>query len=189
MSIKGSKTEQNLLKAFAGESQARTRYTLFSSKAKKEGYVQISKIFLETAEQERAHAAKFFKFMEGGDVEITATFQCGPVGTTSENLKNSADGEYYEYSNLYPQFANTARDEGFDVIAKLFESISVAEKHHEEKFRILYKNLTNNKIFERDKVVKWICSKCGYIHEGKKALDVCPACFHPKAYFEILSEN
>ncbi|OQA19364.1 MAG: Rubrerythrin [bacterium ADurb.Bin363] len=187
--FKGSETEKNLLKAFAGESQARNRYTYFAEKAKKEGYVQISQIFEETANQEKEHAKRFFKFLQGGEVEITASFPAGVIGTTAENLKAAANGEYYEWSELYPAFARVAREEGFENIAKVFEAISVAEKQHEKRYKDLLANLTAGKVFKKDKPVVWRCLNCGYLHEGTEALQACPACAHPQAHFELLGEN
>ncbi|MBN1232446.1 MAG: rubrerythrin family protein [Candidatus Coatesbacteria bacterium] len=188
-SIKGTKTEQNLLKAFAGESQARNRYTYFASAAKKEGYEQISRIFEETANQEKEHAKRFFKFLEGGDVVITADFPAGVIGCTIDNLKAAAAGEHHEYTVLYPEFAKTAFEEGFDGIAKTFNAISVAEKHHEKRYLGLLKNIQESKVFKKDAPIKWRCLNCGYIHEGDAAPELCPACLHPQAYFEILAEN
>ena len=187
--FKESETEKNLLKAFAGESQARNRYTYFAEKAKKEGYVQISQIFEETANQEKEHAKRFFKFLQGGEVEITASFPAGVIGTTAENLKAAANGEYYEWSELYPAFARVAREEGFENIAKVFEAISVAEKQHEKRYKDLLANLTAGKVFKKDKPVVWRCLNCGYLHEGTEALQACPACAHPQAHFELLGEN
>ena len=188
-SIKGSQTEQNLMKAFAGESQARNRYTYFASAAKKEGLVQISTIFQETADQEKEHAKRFFKFLEGGELEITACFPAGKVGTTAENLEAAAGGELEEWSEIYPAFAATAREEGFDGIATVFEKISVAEKQHEKRYRDLLNNLNADKVFKKDGFVIWRCLNCGYIHEAEEAPRICPACAHPQAYFEVLSEN
>jgi len=189
MKIKGSKTEQNLLTAFAGESQARNRYTYFASAAKKEDYIQISKIFDETAEQEKEHAKRFFKFLDGGEVMVEAAFPAGVIGTTSANLKASADGEGHEWGRLYPAFAKTAREEGFEEIAKVFEAVSVAEKQHERRYRGLLKNMEEGKVFKKDSKIKWRCLNCGYIHEGYEAPAACPACAHPTAYFEALAEN
>lgn len=189
MSIKGSKTEKNLLKAFAGESQARNRYTYFAKQAKKDGYEQISAIFLETAEQELSHAKRFFSFLEGGDVEITATYPAGKIGTTLENLKAAACGENEEWTKLYPEFAAIALEEGFKEVATAFKMISKVEARHEERYLKLSKNIEEDKVFKKDKKSKWKCRKCGYIHEGEKALENCPACLHPKAYFEIMDEN
>ncbi|MBN2651447.1 MAG: rubrerythrin family protein [Spirochaetales bacterium] len=188
-SVKGTKTEKNLLKSFAGESQARNRYTYFASVAKKEGYVQISKIFEETADQEKEHAKRFFKFLDGDMVEITAMFPAGKIGTTEENLAAAAGGEHEEWSDLYPAFAATAREEGFENIAKVWEAISVAEKQHENRYKGLLANLQANKVFKKDEKVVWRCLNCGYIHEGDDAIEVCPACAHPRAYFELLCEN
>ena len=187
--IKGSETEKNLLKAFAGESQARNRYTYFSSIAKKEGLVQIAGIFEETANQEKEHAKRFWKFLEGGPVEITATYPAGASSNTLDNLKAAADGENEEWSELYPTFAKTAREEGFLEIAKAFEMISVAEKQHEKRYRDLYNNLVAGKVFKKDDKVVWRCLNCGYLHEGTEAPEMCPACIHPKAHFELLAEN
>ena len=187
--IKGTETEKNLLKAFAGESQARNRYTYFSSIAKKEGLVQIAGIFEETANQEKEHAKRFWKFLEGGPVEITATYPAGASSNTLDNLKAAADGENEEWSELYPTFAKTAREEGFPEIAKAFEMISVAEKQHEKRYRDLYNNLVAGKVFKKDDKVVWRCLNCGYLHEGTEAPEMCPACIHPKAHFELLAEN
>lgn len=187
--IKGTRTEKNLLTAFAGESQARNRYTFFASQAKKEGYVQISKIFEETADQEKEHAKRLFKFLEGGEVEIQAAFPAGVIGSTLENLKAAAAGENYEHSQMYPTFAAVAREEGFEDIARVFEAISVAEKQHERRYLALASNIEKGLVFKRDESVKWRCINCGYIHEGKEAPSVCPSCAHPQAYFEILAEN
>ncbi len=188
-SIKGSKTEKNLMAAFAGESQARNRYTYFAGQAKKEGYVQISDIFTETADQEKEHAKRFFKFLEGGEVEITAAFPAGIIGSTRENLQAAADGEKFEWTDLYMSFVKTAREEGFEEIAKVFEAVSVAEKQHEKRYRDLARNIDNGAVFKKNTPVKWRCRNCGYIHEGAEAPDVCPACVHPRAHFEILGEN
>lgn len=189
MSIKGSKTEKNLLKAFAGESQARNRYTFFASVAKKEGYEQIAGYFLETADNEKEHAKKFFKFLEGGDTEITATYPAGKIGTTLENLKASAMGENEEYTKLYPEFAKIAEEEGFKDVAYVFRKVAEVEKHHEERYNALAKNIETGAVFKKDKSERWICRNCGYIHEGDTALDKCPTCDHPKAYFEVLCEK
>lgn len=188
-SIKGTKTEQNLLKAFAGESQARNRYTYFAGVAKKEGLVQISYIFEETAEQERSHAKRFFKFLEGGMLEITASYPAGEIGTTLDNLKVAADGEHEEWSKLYPGFAKVAKEEGFPQIAAAFESISIAEKQHGKRYSDLANNLENGHVFKKDGTVTWRCIKCGYLHESQEAPKVCPACLHPQSYFELLNEN
>ena len=187
-SLKGTQTEKNLLTAFAGESQARNRYTYFASKAKKEGYVQIAAIFEETANQEKEHAKRLFKFLEGGEVEITGSFPAGVIGTTLENLKASAAGENYEHSTMYPEFAKTAREEGFEEIACVFEAIAVAEKYHEERYKALAENIEAGKIFKKDQPVRWRCRNCGYIHEGTEPPEQCPACAHPKGYFELMAE-
>ena len=189
MKLKNSKTEKNLLKSFAGESQARNRYTYFASQAKKEGFEQISGIFLETAENEKEHAKVFFKYLEGGDTEIIASYPAGKIGKTEENLLAAAEGEKIEYSVLYPEFEKIAREEGFSEIAISFKEIAEVEEKHEERYRKLLENVKNNKVFKKDKVVKWKCRNCGYVHEGKEAPDVCPACKHPQAYYEILCEN
>lgn len=189
MELKGSKTEKNLLTAFAGESQARNRYTFFASQARKEGYVQIADIFEETAAQEKEHAKRFFNFLEGGDVEIVAAYPAGKVGTTAENLKASADGEKMEWTTIYQSFAETAKEEGFSIIAAAFNSISIAEKQHEKRYRGLLANVENKTVFEKDKPVVWRCRNCGYIHEGPDAPKTCPACIHPQAHFELLAEN
>ena len=188
-SIKGTRTEKNLLHSFAGESQARNRYDFFAGQARKEGLVQISKIFEETALQEKEHAKRFFKYLEGGTVEITASFPAGVIGTTLENLKAAASGEHEEWTEAYPEFARIAREEGFPEIAVLWEKVSVAEKQHEKRYNDLWKNLESGKVFKRDGVVIWRCLNCGYIHEGKEAPQLCPACLHPQAYFELLGEN
>ncbi len=188
-SLKGTQTEKNLLTAFSGESQARNRYTYFASKAKKEGYVQISEIFTETADQEKEHAKRLFKFLEGGEIEITGAFPAGVIGTTLENLKDSAAGEHYEQTEMYPEFAKTAREEGFDTIASVFEAIAVAEKQHEKRYVDLAANIEAGKVFKRDEKVTWRCRNCGYLHEGSEAPEVCPACDHPQAHFELLGEN
>ncbi len=188
-SLKGSRTEQNLLKSFAGESQARMRYDYFSKQAKKEGLEQISAIFAETALNEKEHAKRFFKFLEGGPVEITATYPAGIIGTTLQNLKAAAEGENEEWSKLYPEFARVAEEEGFKEIATAYRMIAKVEKAHEERYAKLYKNLEEGRVFEREGVVIWKCRNCGYIHEGKKAPKVCPACLHPQSYFEIQETN
>ena len=188
-SIKGSKTEQNLLKSFAGESQARNRYSFFASVASKEGFVQIADVFEETANQEIAHAKRFFKFLEGGDLEITACFPAGKIGTTAENLLAAANGEHEENTLLYPAFAATAKEEGFPLIAAAWTAISVAEKQHEKRYRDLLANIEAGRVFARDAEVVWRCRHCGYLHTGKEAPDACAACLHPKAHFELLGEN
>ena len=188
-SLKGSNTEKNLLTAFAGESQARNRYTYFASKARKDGFVQIADIFEETANQEKEHAKRFFKFLEGGDVEIQAAFPAGVVGSTAENLKAAAGGEHYEWETMYPEFAVTAREEGFEAIAKAFEAVAVAEKQHEERYLGLAANVEAGTVFKKKKKVVWRCRNCGYLHEGEEAPATCPACAHPQAHFELLAEN
>ena len=187
--LKGSETEKNLLKAFAGESQARNRYTYFASKAKKEGYEQISFIFEETANQEKEHAKRLFKFLQGGELEITAGFPAGVIGTTLENLKAAAEGENYEYTQMYPEFAKKADEEGFHEIAEVFRAIAVAEKQHEKRYLALASNIETGKVFKREQEVVWRCRNCGYLHTGKEAPDKCPACAHPQAYFELFGEN
>ena len=187
--LKGSETEKNLLKAFAGESQARNRYTYFASVAKKDGFEQISALFLETAENEKEHAKVFFKYLEGRDVEITATYPAGKIGTTAENLLAAAEGEKLEWGKLYPEFEKVARKEGFNEIADSFKEIAEVEEKHEKRYRKLLENVKTGKVFKKDKVVKWKCRNCGYIHEGKEAPDKCPACKHPRAYYEVEGEN
>ncbi|MFN3527760.1 MAG: rubrerythrin [Candidatus Altarchaeaceae archaeon] len=187
--IKGTKTERNILTAFVGESQARNRYTYFASQAKKEGYEQIAAIFLETADNEKEHAKRLFKFLEGGAVEIHASFPAGVIGSTKENLKAAAEGENFEHTIMYPNFAKVAEEEGFPEIAKVFLAIAVAEKYHEKRFLSLLKNIENNQVFMKEKPTKWICRNCGYVHEGKEAPEECPSCAHPKGYFEVLCEN
>jgi rubrerythrin len=187
--LKGTETEKNLLKAFAGESQARNRYSFFAKAAKKEGYVQISEIFAVTAEQERAHAKRLFKFLEGGELEITAAFPAGIIGTTVENLKASAEGEHFENTTMYPEFAEVAQKEGFNQIAAVFKAIAVAETQHEKNYLALAANIEAGKVFKRDEEKTWVCKKCGYVHKGTEAPGACPACAHPQAYFELLSEN
>ena len=185
MELKGSRTEQNLLKSFAGESQARNRYGFFADKARKEGYEKIAAIFDTTAEQERVHAKKFFSFLTGGHLEITAAFPAGVVGATLENLLAAAAGENEEHTTLYPDFARVAREEGFENIAKAYEAIRVAEELHEKRYRALAAQIEAGQAFSRETPVSWYCRKCGYVHEGPGAPDFCPACNHPKAYFEI----
>jgi len=187
--IVGTQTEKNLLTAFAGESQARNRYTYFASQAKKEGFVQISDIFAETADQEKEHAKRFFKFLEGGEVEISAAFPAGVIGTTLENLKAAAAGENYEHTTMYPDFAKVARGEGFEAVAMVFEAVSVAEKQHEKRYNDLANNIEMGRVFKRDQKVMWRCRNCGYLHEGESAPEACPACAHPQAHFELLGEN
>ncbi|MCK4661814.1 MAG: rubrerythrin family protein [Bacteroidales bacterium] len=189
ITLKGTQTEKNLLKAFAGESQARMRYDYFAKQAKKEGLEQISAIFTETALNEKEHAKRFFKFLEGRAVEITAIYPAGKIGTTLENLKASAEGENEEWTELYPEFEKTAEKEGFKEIATTFKMIAKVEKAHEERYSKLYNNLNNGKVFERDEKIIWKCRNCGYLHEGEKALQICPACLHPQSYFEIKESN
>ncbi|MBM3247112.1 rubrerythrin family protein [Candidatus Pacearchaeota archaeon] len=188
-SIKGSETEKNLLKAFAGESQARNRYTYFASVAKKAGFEQISAIFLETADNEKEHAKVFFKFLEGGEVTIEASYPAGKISSTEENLLAAADGEKMEWSVLYKEFEKKAREEGYVAVAKAFKEIAEVEEQHEKRYRKLLENVKKNHVFKKEKVVKWKCRNCGYVHEGKDAPDMCPACSHPKAYYEVLEEN
>ena len=189
MSIKGTKTEQNLLKSFAGESQARSRYTFFASVAKKEGYEQIAGVFMETAEQEKEHAKKFFKYLEGGMVEITASYPAGIISTTAENLKAAADGENEEWADLNPEFAQIAQEEGFPQIANTFRQIAKVEAEHEARYRKLLERVETGKVFERDEEIEWQCRNCGYVLKGKKAPMKCPACEHPQAYFEPKKNN
>jgi rubrerythrin len=188
-SLKGTKTEKNILTAFAGESQARNKYTYFASKAKKEGFVQISSIFAETADQEKEHAKRLFKLLEGGEVEIAAAFPAGVIGDTIDNLKEAASGENYEHTEMYPGFAKIAREEGFNEIAAIFEAIAVAEKQHEKRYLDLAANIEADRVFKRDTEVTWRCRNCGYLHSGKEAPKSCPACAHPQAHFELLGEN
>ncbi len=188
-SVKGTTTERNLLKSFAGESQARNRYTFFSSAARKEGFVQIADIFDETASQEKEHAKRFFKFLEGGDLEISACFPAGKIGTTAENLLAAATGEHEEHTLLYPEFAGVAEEEGFPEMAAVWNAISVAEKQHEKRYRDLLANLQANRVFTRDAAVVWRCRNCGYLHTAKGAPERCPACAHPRDHFELLGEN
>jgi rubrerythrin len=188
-SVKGTKTEKNILTAFCGESQARNRYTYFAAQAKKEGYVQIQHIFEETANQEKEHAKRLFKLLEGGEVEITAGFPAGVIGTTVENLTEGAAGEHYEHTIMYPGFAVTAREEGFPAIAAIFEAIAVAEIQHEKRYKALIANIESGTVFNRSMKVTWRCRNCGYTHEGEDAMELCPACAHPQAHFELLGEN
>lgn len=188
-SIKGTQTEQNLLKAFAGESQARNRYTMFAKQAQKEGYHQISNLFLETADNERVHAERFFSFLEGGGVEITAMYPAGKVGTTLENLLASAAGENEEYTELYPHFAAVAKEEGFLQVAAAFTVIAKIEKEHEQRYLKLAANVESERVFSKETVERWKCDKCGYVHEGETAPSTCPACQHPQSYFEIKETN
>jgi len=188
-SIRGTKTEQNLLKAFAGESQARNRYTYFASVARKEGYEQISAIFLETAENEREHAKVFFKYLEGGDLEITASYPTGIISNTRENLEQAAAGENLEWTTLYSDFERVAMEEGFPEIAESFREIAKVEKFHEARYRKLISNIEKGSVFKKDTPVKWHCRNCGYIYEGEEAPEKCPACKHPRSFYEILAEN
>jgi len=188
-SLRGTQTEKNILTAFAGESQARNRYSYFASKAKKEGYVQISNVFQETADNEKEHAKRLFKFLEGGEAEVSAPFPAGVIGSTVENLKASAAGENHEYTTMYPEFARIADEEGFPEVADAMRAIAVAEKQHEKRYLDLLENIENGNVFKKDNSVKWRCNNCGYIHEGEEAPEECPACAHPQAHFEILAEN
>jgi len=188
-SIKGTQTEKNLMQSFAGESQARMRYTYFASAAKKEGFEQIAAIFTETADQEKEHAKRMFKYLEGGMVEINASFPAGVIGRTIDNLQAAAAGEYEEWSSLYPEFADIAEKEGFYEIAAMYRNISVAEKAHEERYRAFVKNIETASVFAKEGEVLWQCRNCGYIHVGKEAPEVCPACLHPQAHFEVKKEN
>lgn len=187
--LKGTKTEKNILTAFAGESQARNRYTYFASKARNEGYIQISAVFEETANQEKEHAKRLFKFLEGGEAEVMAAFPAGVIGSTAENLKASAAGENHEHTSMYPEFAKVAKEEGFNDVAEAFLNIAVAEKQHEKRYNGFRANIESGKVFKKDVKVVWRCINCGYLHEGNEAPDKCPACVHPQAYFEILAEN
>jgi len=187
--LRGTQTEKNILTAFTGESQARNRYTYFASKAKKDGYVQISTIFEETANQEKEHAKRLFKLLEGGEVEITGSFPAGVIGTTLENLQEAAAGENHEHTIMYPEFAKTAMEEGFKDIASIFMAIAVAEKQHEKRYNDLAANIKAGRVFKREGKETWRCRNCGYIHEGTEAVDECPACEHKQAHFELLGEN
>lgn len=189
MTLKGSRTEKNILTAFAGESQARNRYTYFASQAKKDGFVQIADIFEETANQEKEHAKRLFKLLEGGEVEICAAFPAGVIGDTATNLEEAAAGENHEHAQMYPGFAKIAREEGFEGIADIFMAIAVAEKQHEKRYRALLANIKNGKVFKKDSPAVWRCRNCGYLHEGTQAPAECPACAHPQAHFELLGEN
>jgi rubrerythrin len=189
MELKGSQTEKNLLTAFAGESQARNRYTYFASQARKEGYEQIAAIFEETANQEKEHAKREFKFLKGGEVEIAAAFPAGVIGNTLENLNAAAAGEHYENTKMYPDFAKTADKEGFSEIAEVFRNIAIAEKRHEDRYVALAKNITEGRVFKREKTIRWVCRNCGYVHQGTEAPDLCPSCAHPQAYFELEAVN
>ena len=187
--LKGSRTEKNLLTAFAGESQARNRYSFAADKAKKEGFEKVAAIFEVTAEQERAHAKKLFGFLQGGEVEISAAFPAGVVGTTVENLKAAAGGEHHEYSSMYPDFARIAREEGFENVAKLFDAIAVSERYHERRFLALAETIESGRMFKREAQTEWYCRKCGYVHAGEEPPDFCPACSHAKSYFEALGDQ
>jgi len=189
MELKGTETEKNLLTAFSGESQARNRYAYFASQARKEGYEQIAAIFTETADQEKEHAKREFKFLQGGEVEITAAFPAGVIGSTLENLKAAAAGEHYEHTEMYPDFADVADKEGFAEIATVFRNIAIAEKRHEQRYLALVKNITDGLIFKREKPVRWVCRNCGYVHEGSEAPEICPACAHPRSYYELEAVN
>jgi rubrerythrin len=189
MSLKGTNTEKNLLTAFAGESQARNRYTYYASQAKKEGFEQMAAIFAETADQEKEHAKRLFKFLEGGEAQVTASFPAGKIGTTLENLKAAAAGEHYENTEMYPNFAKVAEQEGFAEVAAIFKMIAVAEKRHEDRYVKLAKNITDDVVFKRPSPQRWVCRNCGYVHEGPGAPKVCPACAHPQAHFEIEAVN
>ena len=188
-SIKGTQTEKNLLTSFAGESQARMRYTYFASAAKKEGYEQIAALFTETAEQEKEHAKRMFKFLEGGMVEITASYPAGVIGTTAENLKAAAAGENEEWTTDYPHFADVAQEEGFPAIAAMYRNIAIAEKAHEERYLALLNNLENDTVFKKEEEITWQCRNCGFVHTGKEAPKTCPACLHPQSYFEVKKNN
>ena len=188
-SLKGTKTEKNLLASFAGESQARNRYTYFASVAKKASFEQIAAIFLETADNEKEHAKRFFKLLEGGEVEITASYPAGVIGDTAANLEAAAVGENLEWRELYKEAEEVAREEGFEKVAVQFKEIAEVEEQHEKRYRKLLKNLKESKVFKKDSVVKWKCRNCGYVHEGKEAPKECPACAHPQAFYELLCEN
>lgn len=187
--LKGSKTEKNLLTAFAGESQARNRYTYFAGQARKDGFVQIADIFIETADQEKEHAKRFFKFLEGGEVEVACAFPAGVIGTTLDNLKAAAAGEHHEHTSMYPGFAKIAEEEGFKDVAAAFRAISVAEKQHEKRYLDLAANIQAGRVFKRDAKATWRCRNCGYLHVDVSAPELCPACLHPQAHFELLGEN
>ncbi|NLJ47959.1 MAG: rubrerythrin family protein [Treponema sp.] len=188
-SVKGTETEKNLLTAFAGESQARNRYTYYASKAREEGFIQISQIFEETANQEKEHAKRLYKFLEGGEAMVSAAFPAGTIAGTSENLMHAAEGENYEWKTMYPGFAKIARKEGFEAIATVFESIAVAEKQHAKRYEKLKANVDEGKVFKKEKSVTWRCINCGYIVDAVEAPKACPACAHPQAYFEVLAKN
>jgi len=188
-SLKGTRTEKNILTAFAGESQARNRYTYYASVAKKEGYVQISNFFEETANHEKAHAKRLYKFLEGGEVEITGAFPAGKIGTTAENLKGAEAGERYEYTTMYPEMADIADEEGFPAVAVVMRNIAKAEKMHGTRYLALLANIEANKVLAKDESVTWKCNNCGYLYEGTDAPEMCPACAHPKPHFEVFAEN
>jgi len=188
-SLKGTKTEQNLLKAFAGESQARNRYEFFASVAKKEGYEQMAAIFMETASQEKEHAKRFFKFLEGGMTEITASYPAGVIGTTKQNLKAAAEGEHEEWADLYPHFSEVAKEEGFNEIATAFKMVAKVEAEHERRYLKLLQNISEDKVFVKDGKVWWKCRNCGYVYQSEKALETCPVCLHPKAFMQLMEEN
>jgi len=189
MELKGSRTEKNLLAAFAGESQARTRYTFFASVAKKEGYEQISAIFQETSDNEKEHAQLFFNHLKGGTVEITAAYPAGVIGSTAENLEAAAEGEKLEWGTLYPNFAEVAEEEGFKNVARTFQMVAKVENYHERRYRKLLANIEQNKVFKKDPPIKWKCRNCGYVFEGSEAPEKCPVCDHPRSYFEVWCEN
>jgi rubrerythrin len=189
MNLKGTQTEKNLITAFAGESQARNRYTYFASQAKKQGFEQIAAIFEETANQEKEHAKRLFKFLQGGEAQVNAMFPAGVIGDTIDNLKDAAAGEHYENTEMYPGFAKTADKEGFAEIAGVFRRIAVAEKRHEERYVALARNIAEGRVFKREKPVRWVCRNCGYVHEGTEPPETCPACLHPKSHFEIEAVN
>jgi rubrerythrin len=188
-SLKGSQTEKNIVTAFLGESQARNKYTFFAAQAKEDGFFQIAAVFEETANQEKEHAKRLFKLLEGGEVTLTGQFHAGVVGTTAENLQAAADGEDYEWKEMYPGFAKVARDEGFTAVATIFESIAKAEKRHSQRYLTLKANVVSSKVFHKDTPVLWVCSNCGYIYEGTDAPKVCPACAHPQSYFQLLADS
>lgn len=187
--VKGTKTEKNLLTAFAGESQARNRYTYFASQARKEGYEQISALFLETADNEKEHAKRFFKLLEGGEGEVVAMFPAGVIGNTRENLKAATAGERHEHMGMYPEFARVAQEEGFPIIAAVFRAVATVERHHEKRYLALLENIEKDQVFKREASTRWKCRNCGYIHEATEAPDKCPACEHSQSYFELLGEN
>ncbi|SFG83893.1 Rubrerythrin [Desulfotomaculum arcticum] len=189
MNLKGSKTATNILTAFAGESQARNRYTYFASAAKKEGYEQIAAIFLETADQEKEHAKRLFKFLEGGELEVTASFPAGQIGKTVDNLKAAAEGENHEHTSMYPEFAKIAEEEGFPQIAAVLRAIAVAEEGHEKRFKALMQNIEQDQVFQRKEKTTWVCRNCGFLHEGTDAPESCPACAHPQSYYQLWCPN